>query len=91
MRLKFRGREMAHTDIGFVVMKRAIAELEGMGHADSEPKLNGRQINVMLTPHPANKRKPRWLDADAPKKSAESDESPAPKASKSASDSSTSE
>jgi len=40
-----------------------------MGNPDSEPKLNGRQINVMLTPHPANKRKPRWLDPDAPKKS----------------------
>jgi len=69
MRLKFRGREMAHTQIGFVVMKRAVSELEGMGNPDSEPKLNGRQINVMLTPHPANKRKPRWLDPDAPKKS----------------------
>jgi translation initiation factor IF-3 len=73
MRLKFRGREMAHTQIGFEVMKRAIGELEGMGHADSEPKLNGRQINVMLTPHPANKRKPRWLDPDAPKR-AQTDE-----------------
>lgn len=60
MRLKFRGREMAHTEIGFDVMKRAISELEGMGHADAEPILNGRQINVMITPHPANKRKLKW-------------------------------
>ena len=60
LRLKFRGREMAHTEIGFEVMKRAIVELDGMGHADSEPKLNGRQINVMMTPHPANKRKLKY-------------------------------
>jgi translation initiation factor IF-3 len=73
MRLKFRGREMAHTNIGFDVMTRAIAELDGMGHADSEPKLNGRQINVMLTPHPANKRKPKWLDVNATKKATEDD------------------
>jgi translation initiation factor IF-3 len=59
LRLKFRGREMAHTEIGFDVMKRALAELEGMGHPDSPPKLNGKQINVMLSPHPANKRKPK--------------------------------
>ena len=65
VRLKFRGREMAHTDIGFEVMKRAISELSTMGHADSEPRLSGRNINVMLTPHPANKRKPRWLESSA--------------------------
>lgn len=60
MRLKFRGREMAHTDIGFEVMKRAVAELAGMGHPDAEPKLIGRNINVMLTALPANKRKPKF-------------------------------
>jgi translation initiation factor IF-3 len=57
LRLKFRGREMAHTEIGFDVIRKAIGELEGMGHPDSEPRLMGKQINVMLTPHPANKRK----------------------------------
>jgi translation initiation factor IF-3 len=60
MRLKFRGREMAHTEIGFEVMKRAVVELVGMGHPDSEPKLIGRNINVMLSPLPANKRKPKF-------------------------------
>ncbi|MDP1581175.1 MAG: translation initiation factor IF-3 [Candidatus Didemnitutus sp.] len=60
LRLKFRGREMAHTEIGFDVMKRALAELEPMGHPDSTPKLSGKQINVMLTPNAANKRKPKY-------------------------------
>jgi len=59
LRLKFRGREMAHTEMGFDVMKKALAELAGMGHPDSEPKLTGKQINVMLTPNPPNKRKPK--------------------------------
>jgi translation initiation factor IF-3 len=62
MRLKFRGREMAHTDIGFNVMKRAVADLAGMGNPDAEPKLIGRNIHVMLTPLPPNKRKPRLLE-----------------------------
>lgn len=57
LRLKFRGRELAHTEIGFDVIKKAISELSGMGHPDNEPKLMGKQINVMLTPLPANKRK----------------------------------
>lgn len=64
MRLKFRGREMAHTDIGFNVMKRAVADLATMGNPDAEPKLIGRNIHVMLTPLPPNKRKPRLLERD---------------------------
>jgi translation initiation factor IF-3 len=64
MRLKFRGREMAHTELGFGVMKRAVADLAGMGHPDAEPKLIGRNIHVMLTPLPVNKRKPRFHEPD---------------------------
>ena len=61
LRLKFRGREMAHTEIGFGVITKALAELDGMGHPDAPPKLMGKQINVMLTPLPTNKRKPKYL------------------------------
>ncbi len=64
MRLKFRGREMAHTDLGFNVMKKAVVELAGMGHPDAEPKLIGRNIHVMLTPLPVNKRKPKFHEPD---------------------------
>jgi translation initiation factor IF-3 len=64
LRLKFRGREMAHTEIGFEVIKRAIQELAGMGHPDSDPKLLGRNIHAMLTPLPVNKRKPKLRPAD---------------------------
>src|SRR3954467_8018793 len=66
MRLKFRGREMAHTELGFGVMKKAVAELVNMGHPDSEPKLIGRNIHVMLTPLPPNKRRPKYHIADEP-------------------------
>ncbi|MGD1031037.1 MAG: translation initiation factor IF-3 [Opitutaceae bacterium] len=61
LRLKFRGREMAHTEIGFEVIKRAVAELANMGHPDAEPKLIGRNIHVMLTPLPPNKRKAKFM------------------------------
>ena len=60
LRLKFRGREMAHTEMGFEVMKKALGELVTMGHPDADPKLNGKQINVMLSPLPVNKRKPKF-------------------------------
>jgi translation initiation factor IF-3 len=64
LRLKFRGREMAHPEIGFAMMKKALGELETMGHPDADPKLNGKQINVMLTPLPPNKRKPKFHVAE---------------------------
>ncbi len=64
LRLKFRGRELAHTEIGFAVMRKALDELSGMGHPDNEAKLMGKQINVMLTPHPVNKRKPKFHTAE---------------------------
>src|SRR5476649_1942700 len=68
LRLKFRGREMAHTELGFEVMKKAVVDLAGMGHPDADPKLIGRNIHVMLTPLPVNKRKPKFhvKDEDAP-------------------------
>lgn len=64
LRLKFRGREMARQEIGFEVMKRAIEELTGMGHPDSQPRLMGKQINVMLTPNPPGKRKRKYALAE---------------------------
>lgn len=54
--LRFRGREMAHTDVGFEVVKKFIAEVEAFGHPDFAPKLVGRGINLMISPLPRNKR-----------------------------------
>ena len=54
--LKFRGREMAHTEFGFQVVQKFLAEIAAYGHQDFEPKLIGRGINVMITPLPRNKR-----------------------------------
>jgi translation initiation factor IF-3 len=54
--LKFRGREMAHTEYGFQVINKFLAEIGPYGHADFQPKLIGRGINVMISPLPRNKR-----------------------------------
>jgi len=54
--LKFRGREMAHTEIGFEVVNKFIAEIAPFGHPDFTPKLVGRAINLMITPLPRAKR-----------------------------------
>jgi translation initiation factor IF-3 len=54
--LKFRGRENAHTEYGFQVIQKFLADIAPYGHADFDPKLNGRAINVMISPLPRNKR-----------------------------------
>ena len=54
--LMFRGREMEHKDLGFETIKRAVKELEKMGHQDSEARLSGRMISTMLSPLPEKDR-----------------------------------
>ena len=54
--LKFRGREMAHTEFGFQVVNKFLADIAPYGHPDFKPKLVGRGIHVMVSPLPRNKR-----------------------------------
>ena len=54
--LRFRGREMAHQEYGFQVVRKFIQEVAPYGHPDADPRLIGRGINVMLSPLPRNKR-----------------------------------
>ena len=54
--LKFRGREMAHTEFGFQVIEKFLQEIAPYGHPDFTPKLNGKAINLMISPLPRNKR-----------------------------------
>ena len=54
--LKFRGREMAHTEFGFQVIQKFITEITPFGHPDFQPKLIGKSINVMISPLPRAKR-----------------------------------
>jgi translation initiation factor IF-3 len=54
--LKFRGREMAHTEFGFQVITRFLNDIASYGHQDFEPKLIGRSVTVMISPLPRAKR-----------------------------------
>jgi translation initiation factor IF-3 len=54
--LKFRGRENAHTEVGFEVINKFIADIAPYGQPDFQPKLVGKAINLMISPLPRNKR-----------------------------------
>jgi translation initiation factor IF-3 len=48
--LRFRGREMAHQEIGMQLLKRIEADLKEVGVVEQWPKLEGRQMIMILGP-----------------------------------------
>jgi translation initiation factor IF-3 len=48
--LRFRGREMAHQEIGARLLERVRNELEPYGQVEQFPKMEGRQMIMVLAP-----------------------------------------
>ena len=48
--LRFRGREMAHQELGMEMMKRVEADLSELAQVEQFPKLEGRQMTMVMAP-----------------------------------------
>jgi len=48
--IMFRGREMAHTELGRRILDRLVADLEGLAIVDSAPKQDGRNMVMVIAP-----------------------------------------
>lgn len=48
--LRFRGREMAHQELGLAMLKRVEADLLEYGTVEQFPKMEGRQMVMVLSP-----------------------------------------
>lgn len=48
--LRFRGREMAHQELGLELLQRVQQDLENFGSVEQEPKLEGRQMVMVIAP-----------------------------------------
>ncbi len=48
--LRFRGREMAHQDLGSKMLKRVEGDLDDYGIVEQFPKMEGRQMVMVLAP-----------------------------------------
>ncbi len=69
VKLRFRGRQKAHKEIGFEVVNRFVKEAAAYGQADAPPKMAGdRDLNVIISPLPRDKRakKPREVKPPQP-------------------------
>lgn len=49
--LRFRGREMAHQELGMQLLKRVEADLKEYGTVEQFPRLEGRQMVMIIGPH----------------------------------------
>lgn len=49
--LRFRGREIAHQQLGMALLKRVEADLEEYGVVEQFPKMEGRQMVMVLSPN----------------------------------------
>ena len=48
--MRFRGREMAHQELGLKVLERVKADLELISQVEAMPRLEGRQMVMVLSP-----------------------------------------
>jgi translation initiation factor IF-3 len=75
VQLQYRGREMAHQELGVELMKTIKVDLASMAVVEQEPKQQGRNVTMTLAPLPANKRKRRFhSDKELPPLEDEHDE-----------------
>lgn len=62
--LRFRGREMAHQELGLQLLQRVQKDLEEYGLVEQMPKMEGRQMIMVLQPKREGKRKPKADDKE---------------------------
>ncbi len=73
--LRFRGREMAHQEFGVRLLERVRGDLDPYGVVEQFPKMEGRQMVMVLSPKKTNVKPP----AKAPAKTAPKAETVQPK------------
>lgn len=49
--LRFRGREITHQELGHALLKRVEADLQEVGVVEQYPKMEGRQLVMVIVPH----------------------------------------
>ena len=73
--VRFRGREMAHTNIGEQLLRDFAAKCSELANLDKQPKLEGRNMSIFLSPKPqAPAKKPGKPKEDKPQAAEEAKE-----------------
>ena len=64
--LAFRGREMAHPEIGEQVLNRMLKQVENIANIDSPPRRMGRSISTVLSVKPQFRKEKEKSKAEKP-------------------------
>jgi translation initiation factor IF-3 len=62
--IMFRGRESAHPELGMKILERLVERLEGTAKVESAPKLDGRNMVMVLGPDKSGKKKVEVASAE---------------------------
>ena len=65
--LRFYGREMAHQELGMGLLQKVIAALSDLALVEANPKMEGKQLFVLLAPDPAKIKEYEKKNPPAPK------------------------
>lgn len=71
--MRFRGREMAHQDLGLDVLHKVRDELDDVSKVEFAPKSEGRQMIMILAPVPVKARKPAAKAQPQPEEAADAE------------------
>jgi translation initiation factor IF-3 len=72
--MMFRGRELAHTELGQIMLEKVLAQLEGKVVVEQPPRLEGRNMTMLLAPKPgAWPKKEKSTAHEGKEKSSEED------------------
>jgi translation initiation factor IF-3 len=48
--VRFKGREMAHTELGWKMLQKMVEAVQDIEVADNNPRMEGRMLHIMLSP-----------------------------------------
>ena len=71
--IMFRGREMAHPEQGLSILERLAEDLKDMAVIESAPKMEGRNMHMLIAPLPSAVKKKKEAKAGKNEKVAEGD------------------
>ena len=60
--IMFRGREMAHPEQGLSILERLADDLKDVAVIENQPKMEGRNMHMLITPLPASAKKAKSED-----------------------------
>ena len=62
--IMFRGREMVHAERGLAILERLEGDIADLGFVESRPKLEGRNMFMLIAPHKKEPVKAKPVEAD---------------------------